>query len=280
MDQTVLCKDTPQFASREFTSLAERFTLKGKKALVTGAAGGIGRSTAKAFAELGADVALMDIPQKKEYLDELCRGIAEKYGVKAISVVGNVADEESVKTFVQEVVDAFGTIDVLHNNAGIILYGDSDHVDYKEWRRLLNIDLDGVFLVGRTVANLMVDHGHGGAIINTASMSAHIWNRNPNHNYGLAYGTAKAAVLHMTKGMAANYIKYGIRVNSVSPGVVLSGIHDNVPAYMMQGSLNEIPLGRFGSLDEIAGMVAVLATDLASFMVGSDVLIDGGQCIN
>lgn len=275
-----MCKDTENFAAREFTSLARMFTLKGKAALVTGAAGGIGRSTAKAFAELGANVALMDLPQKKEQLEAICKGIEETYGVKAIAVTGNVADEDSVKAFVKEVSDTFGTIDVLHNNAGIILPEDNDHVKYSDWKRMLDIDLNSVFLVGQTVANLMVDHRHGGAIINTASMSGHIWNRQAGHNYGFTYCTAKAAVMHLTKGMAANYIKYGIRINSVSPGVVLSGIHDNVPVSMMDFSLNEIPMGRFGYLDEIAGMVAVLATDLASFMVGSDVLIDGGQCIN
>lgn len=275
-----LCKDSEEFSAREFTSLAERFTLKGKSALVTGAAGGIGRSTTKAFAELGADVALMDIPQRADYLGELCSDIRRKYDVKAIAVTGDVSNEDSVKAFVHHVADAYGTIDVLHNNAGIILQNDNDQVAYEEWKRLMDIDLNGIFLVGRTVANLMAAHKHGGTIINTASMSGHIINRSPEHNYGTAYFAAKAGVMHLTKAMAANYIKYGIRINSISPGVVLSGIHDNVPINMMQSGLNEIPMGRFGYLDEIADMVAVLATDLSSFMVGTDILVDGGQCIN
>lgn len=187
----------------------------------------------------------------------------------------------SVKKFVQEAVDQLGTIDVLHNNAGIILPTDvSADTPVEDWQRLMNIDLNGVMLVGRTVANVMIAHKHGGSIINTASMSAHIWNHVKGHTYGFAYGVAKAGVLHLTKGMAANYIKYGIRVNSISPGVVLSGIHDYVPIKYLETSLQDIPMGRFGYLDEMASIVAFLATDMASYMVGADVLADGGTCIN
>jgi NAD(P)-dependent dehydrogenase (short-subunit alcohol dehydrogenase family) len=276
----MICAEHPDFKCKEFTSVLDQMTLKGKKALVTGAAGGIGRSTAQAFAELGADIALMDIPNKEEALNKLCKEIKDKYGVNAVCVLGDVSRQESVLEFVNQAVKELGTIDVLHNNAGIILPGDNANASKEDWDKMIGVDLTGIFLVGRTVANVMIEHKHGGAIINTASMSGHIVNRSQDHTYGFSYPTAKAGVMHLTKAMAANYIKYGIRVNSISPGVVLSGIHDPVPVEVMKPAVAEIPLGRFGKLDEIAGIVAFLATDLAGFMVGSDVLADGGQTIN
>ena len=275
-----LCKDTPGFQCKEFSSMKELLSLQGKNALITGGAGGIGRSVGKAMAELGANIALVDIAPREDELRAIAGEIREKYGVKTYYTAGDVSSENSVNAFLAKVFDEFGKIHILHNNAGVILPEDGDDVSYEKWRWLMSIDLDGAFLVGRAVANHMKEHGEGGAVINTASMSGHIINRSPGHNYGTAYTTAKAAVMHMTKAMAANYIKYGIRVNSISPGVVLSGIHDNVPAELLEFALGEVPLGRFGYLDEIAGVVAFMATDAAGFLVGSDILADGGQCIN
>lgn len=280
VNMELLCKDSKEFSVEEVQSVSDLFTLRGKKALITGGAGGIGRSTAKAFADLGADVALMDIPQKEDELKKICEQIQHSYHVDAIYVTGNVADEASVDKFVGQVTDHFGTIDILHNNAGIINPGDCADTPISAWKRLLDINLTGMLLVGRAVANVMIRDGHGGAIINTASMSAHIINKNKTEEYGFAYTTSKAAVLHLTHGMACQYIKYGIRVNSISPGVVISGIHDEVPASIMEFSATEVPIKRFGKLSEIAGAVAFLATDLAGFMVGTDILIDGGQCLN
>lgn len=275
-----LCKDVPEYAAKPFSSVVDRFQLRGKKALITGAAGGIGDACARALAELGADVALMDLPSQQQALQHNAGEIASKYGVKAIAVMGDVSSEQSVTDFVAEAVEHLGTIDVLHNNAGIISGEDTADMPHQEWQRLMSVNVDGVMLVGRAVADVMIRHGHGGSIINTASMSGHIVNRSPNENYGFAYASSKAAVLHMTRAMAAQYIKHGIRVNSVSPGVVLSGIHDPVPASFLEFALGDVPRGSFGTLDDIAGIVAFLASDLSAFMVGSDVLADGGQCIN
>jgi len=275
-----LCKDSKNFSVSEVETMKNKFTLEGKKALVTGAAGGIGRSTARAFADMGADVALMDLPSAKGKLEEICAGIQERYGVKAIALAGDVADEYSVLDFVGEAARELGTLDVLHNNVGIFNPADNADIDIDEWKRLLDINLTGMLLVGRTVANVMIKDGHGGSIINMASMSGHIYNKTGDDNYSFSYPTAKAGVLHLTRGMASHYIKYGIRVNSVSPGVTLSGTHDNLPISVMENAALQVPIRRFGRLSEIAGVIAFLATDIAGFMVGSDVLIDGGQCIN
>lgn len=280
MDE-VLCKDSKLFRVREYTSLRERFTLKNKRALVTGGAGGIGRSTAQAFAELGADVTVMDIPDKAHQLKEVCALIEDRFpGRSAYYVTGDVSCQESVDQFVQEAADKMGGIDVLHNNAGIILPEDCAELPIEKWKRLMGINVDGIMMTGRAAADQMIRQKSGGAIINTASMSAHIINPSATEEYGFSYCASKAAVMNMTKSMAANYIKYGIRVNSVSPGVVLSGIHDEYPEHVLKEAAKAIPIHRFGYLDEIADVVAFLATEAASFMVGSDVLIDGGQCIN
>lgn len=276
----LLCRDHPDFCFEPSGSIKEKFTLADKKCFVTGAAGGIGFSTAKAFAELGGDVCLTDIAAKEDILKQNCEYIEKTFGQKAIYAVCDVSDEKQVLAAVNYAADTFGTIDVCHSNAGIIQPEDHADVDIDKFRRILDINLVGMLLTGRACANIMKRDGHGGSIINTASMSGHIINRTDSKNYGFGYNTSKAGVLHLTHGMACEYIKYGIRVNSVSPGVVLSGIHDSVPVNVMLSSLGDIPAGHFGHLIDIAGAVAFLATDLAAFCVGTDILADGGQTLN
>ncbi len=277
LDPNLLCRDVPEFKCVESGSIKPLFTLEGKKCLVTGAAGGIGRSTSKAFAELGGDVCLVDIPQKEEALKAICAEIEEKFGVKAIYALGDVSDQQSVLDCVGKADKEFGTIDVVHSNAGIIGVNDPD-ADVAEFRRVLDINVTGMMMVSRACANIMKRDGHGGSIIHTVSQSGHIINAPwQDMDFGYSYNVSKGGALLLTKAMALNYIKYGIRVNSVSPGVVLSGIHDPCPAYLVAPSLDKIPLGRFGRLQEIASTVAFLATDLSSFCVGADIMVNGGE---
>ena len=266
----------------ELGPVQSRFSLKGKVALVTGAGGGIGRSTANAFADLGADVALMDIPQKKEVLEHNAQVIAQRHGVRCICVYGDVSNPESVQHFVDEVVERRGTIDVVHSNAGI---GGGDmekgcEMDVETWNRTVRINLTGVLLVDAACARVMKQHGHGGAIINTASMSGHIINKGDHGSrYMPDYAACKAGVIQLTKAQACDWVLDGIRVNSISPGIILSGLHDGWPEEPLREAAKLIPMERFGSLDEVVGTVAFLATDLASYITGTDILIDGGYTI-
>ena len=254
------------------------FSLKGKVALVTGAGGGIGKATAAALAEMGAKVALMDIPPKEEILRQNCEAIREKCGAEVMYVLGDVSDPDSVDAFVDQVVKAFGIIDVCHNNAGIGLAGDVANIELRLWQKVVDINLTGNMLVGRACANVMVAHGHGGSIINTASVSGVIVNRLPQGSrYGIAYPATKAGVVHLTKAM--DYAQYGIRFNSVSYGYVISGLHDpraGFPVEAFASMAADTPLGRTASLDEAVGCVGYLASDPSSFETGSNIIVDGG----
>lgn len=265
---------------KEPTSVLDRFTLKGKKALVTGAAGGIGRATSKAFAELGADVAVVDIEAKLEKSQAWARELEKLYGVHAIGIAADVSSKESVDAMVQQTVDAFGTIDVVHSNAGIGAFDDHPGMDLDTWNRMVSINLTGVMLVDVACADVMLAHGHGGSIINTASLSAHIINPPYGENPAMiCYSTCKAGVLHLTKGLALNYAKHGIRVNSISPGYIWSGLHAGCTEERCAFEERTVPVGHYGYLDDVTGPVCLLATDLGGYMNGTDIIFDGGVTI-
>ena len=259
----------------ELKPILPLFSLAGKKAFVTGAAGGIGRSTAAALAELGADVALVDILLDVALENAEC--IANKYGVRTIAIKCDVSDPDSVKGMLSKIVAEFGTIDVVHSNAGIMAKGDGGTLSAEDWQRLVNINLNSMFYVNQAVALYLREEKKKGAVVNTASMSAHIVNTY-RFRHPVCYATTKAGVLHLTKSMAMEFVRDGIRFNSISPGYIYSGIHDGFSQKFMDQMNASIPMERFGSLQEIGGIVAFLLSDLASYITGTDVVIDGGFC--
>lgn len=265
---------------REITGVKERFTLKGKQAIVTGAKGGIGKATATAFAELGANFAVVDLPSMLVESQKVADGIAAKFGVKTIALGVDLTKEEDVKKMVADTVTAFGTIDAVHSNAGIFALGDNPSMPLADFKRIIDINLTGMFMVNRECADLMVAHKHGGAIVNTVSMSGTIINPTRTEtDYMVAYTASKGGAKHLTKGMAVNYIKHGIRINSVSPGYLISGAHAGMSQTDVDWWANSVPAKRFGEMDEIVGIVCLLASDLGTYFVGSDILMDGGACI-
>lgn len=268
----------------ELRSIYEMLSLKGKTAFVTGGAGGIGRSCAAGLAEAGADIVLMDIPQKEQVLKDNCREIEKRYGVKTGSCVGNVADEKEVERVIREAAEQFGRLDIVFSNAGVA--GRDDYpagITLEEWKRVVDVNLTGMFLVNRAAANKMKELGNGGSIINTASMSGHIINKGNIHDMSrhmTAYAATKAGVIQFTKSMAVSYAGDGIRCNSISPGMILSGLHDNMDMKPLEEFVeHEVPMKRFAALDEIIGIVVFLASELSSYATGSDFLIDGGVSI-
>jgi sorbose reductase len=264
-----------------------RFDLTDRVAVVTGAAGGIGRSTAAALADLGATVAVADIPARLEQSRAVADAIASRYGSEAMGVGADVTDERDVDRLFEAVLARFGRLDVVHSNAGMLPPEDHFDMPLSDWNRTLDVNLTGMFLVDRRAAQILREQGRGGSIINTASISGSIINQAPEGGrHAVAYTAAKAGVRHLTKAMAVDLADVGIRVNSVSPGLIVSGMHTSMLAEqgLNYGDIDSrarsapasIPMGRFGTLDELGGIVAFLATDLASFITGADILVDGG----
>ncbi len=251
--------------------IIEKMRLDGKKGFVTGAARGIGKSTATAFAEAGADVAIvdLDIAEAKKTAQEL----ADKTGRKVIAVGCDCTNPEQVDAMVEQVIEELGGLDFCHNNAGICINAPAEEMTYDQWNKVININLNGVFLTDIAAGKYMLAHG-GGSIINTASMSAHIVNV-PQPQ--CAYNASKAAVIQLTKSLAIEWAKKGVRVNSISPGYIGTELTLNSPTLIpLIEKWNEMaPLGRMGKPEELQAICVYLAGDTSSFTTGSDFIIDG-----
>ena len=251
--------------------IIEKMKLDGKKGFVTGAARGIGKSTAAAFAEAGADVAIVDLDI--EEAEKTAAELAEKTGRKIIAIRTDCTDPEQVDAMVAQVVQDLGGLDFCHNNAGICINAPAEEMTYAQWSKVININLNGIFLTDIAAGKYMLAHG-GGSIINTASMSAHIVNV-PQPQ--CAYNASKAAVIQLTKSLAIEWAKRGVRVNSISPGYIGTELTLNSPTLVpLIEKWNEMaPPGRLGTPDELQSICVYLAGDTSTFTTGSDFVIDG-----
>ena len=250
-------------------SVESLFSLEGRVAVVTGGARGIGADTAELLAMAGADVAVVDVLNS----DNTIAGV-EAHGRRAQGYQADLTDEAAVDQLFADIARDFGRIDVVHNNAGIAFCQKAEDMTFEEWRRVMAIDLDAVFLVARAAGRLMIQAGRGGSIINTASMSGMIVNF-PQEQ--VAYNAAKAGVIHLTKSLAAEWAQHSIRVNAVSPGYIGT---DMTPPTSRKDWMDEwfarSPIKRLGTPREVAGAVLYLASDLASFTTGANIVVDGG----
>jgi NAD(P)-dependent dehydrogenase (short-subunit alcohol dehydrogenase family) len=255
-------------------SLEDIFSCRGKVALVTGAASGLGFVFAEAMAEAGADVACADID--REGLPKTVQAV-EALGRKAIAIHCDVADEEQVKRMVSQTVAAFGTVDILFNNAGIGPRGRPVHeLPSEDWHKVIDIDLHGAFYCAREVLNVMVPRRYG-KIINIASVwglggSSNLW---PNP----AYNAAKGALVNLTREMGLCYAPYGINVNAICPGFIKTNIGGKKAAEDLEfqkKTLDWIPMGRIGMPQELKGLAILLASDASSYMCGDLIVVDGG----
>jgi NAD(P)-dependent dehydrogenase (short-subunit alcohol dehydrogenase family) len=237
--------------------------------VVTGGASGIGLATARALAAEGGRVALADI-------DEAAAGrAAGELGDNATAFAVDVTDEASVERLYAGVVERFGRLDVCHNNAGILLPGDTDPVatTLDTWNRLIAVNLTGVFLCMRHQIPHLLASG-GGSIVNTASFVAVMGAATPQ----IAYSASKGGVLSMSREVAAVYARQGIRCNAVCPGPVDTGM---VGTFLTdetewQRRAVHLPDGRFGKPEEIAQAVVYLASDESSWTNGTAFMVDGG----
>ena len=251
--------------------IVEKMRLDGKKGFVTGAARGIGKCTAIAFAEAGADVAIVDVDL--DVAKQTAEEIAKATGRKVIALKCDCTDEKQVNDMVAQVVSQLGGLDFCHNNAGICINAPAEEMSYEQWSKVININLTGIFLTDIAAGKYMLEHG-GGSIINTASMSGHIVNV-PQPQ--CAYNASKAGVIQLTKSLAIEWAKRGVRVNSISPGYIGTELVNSsdflVPLIEKWNAM--APMGRLGRPEELQSICVYLAGDTSSFTTGSDFIIDG-----
>ncbi|PYH89002.1 reductase with broad range of substrate specificity [Aspergillus ellipticus CBS 707.79] len=269
-------------------SLLEMFSLKGKTAIVTGAAAGIGLSVAHGLAEAGANVAFFW--GSNSQCVERAAEVASKYGVQTKAYQVNITDADAVKAAVDQVVKDFnGRLDVFIANAGIpwtkgpMVDGPLDH-----YSSVVDIDLNGTFYCARAAAahwrrqkeegtdingNKLTNFTYG-SFVATASMSGHIVNF---PQLQAAYNAAKAAVIHLSKSFAVEWVKFA-RSNTVSPGYIATEISNFVPAETKSIWKDKIPMGREGRPEELKGAYLYLASDASSYTTGADIIVDGGYC--
>jgi len=243
----------------------------GKVALVTGGGSGIGRTTARAFAREGATVIVA--ARNQSNIEQTTRMIQADGGT-ASSVVTDVTSSADVEQLIQTIVERHGRLDIAFNNAGVFLGGPLHETDEAGWSHALDVNLTGVMLCMKHEINHMRSHA-GGVIVNTAS------NIGPHLSLpGVStYGATKAAVSALTRAAALEYIGEGIRINAVSPGMSDTSMSIS-PGETEDGRAQrakvDIPVGRVGALEEIASAVLYLSSDMSEFVVGHDLIIDGG----
>jgi len=248
--------------------------LEGKSALVTGGASGIGRATALAFAREGARVAVADI------LEEAAQNTVSEIkamGGQALAIACDVTDDDAVKAMIARAVDAFGGLDCAFNNAGIAPYqvnaGGQKIADVapEAWRRLIDVNLTGVWLCLRHEVAQMRAQGSGGVIINTASILGLIGSATSS-----AYVAAKHGVVGLTKTAAADHAEDNIRVNAVCPGYIETPMTEETMRRRGERILARVPMARMGKAGEIAEAVVWLCSPKASFVTGVSWAVDGG----
>ncbi len=254
-------------------SVLDLFRMEGKKGFITGAGKGIGRALAAAFAEVGADVAVVD--RHADRAEAVAEELRSKHGREIIPVTCDVSQPDQVNGMIRAVTEAYGTLDFAINNAGIVNFHPFEEAPPEEWRRIIDVNLFGLFLTAQAAARAMIAGGKRGSIVNTASMSAHIVNTPQTTS---SYCASKAAVVHLTRSMAVEMAKYGIRVNCVSPGYIATEVVTNF-SDQVQGWIDRTPQKRMAKPEELAGAYLFLASDASAYATGSELVIDGGYTL-
>jgi NAD(P)-dependent dehydrogenase (short-subunit alcohol dehydrogenase family) len=248
------------------------FDLTGKKALVTGGAVGIGRACAVALATAGADVAITDIDSRagRKTAAEI-----KALGPDSMFVSCDVTSKPQVQAMVKAVVRRFKRLDIAVNNAGIAILGADEDLDQPSWDKVIAVNLTGTFLCAQAEAQQMIRQSPTeGKIINIASMSARIANCNA------SYDASKAGVVHMTRTLAAEWGRFNINVNCLSPSYVLTPMHASTPVPVRRRIRELTPLGHVERPEDLHGAVVFLASAASNYVTGLDLVVDGGHTLN
>jgi NAD(P)-dependent dehydrogenase (short-subunit alcohol dehydrogenase family) len=247
----------------------EAMRLEGRVALVTGAGGGIGAATARRFAGEGGTVVVNDVTL--ELAGPLVTEL-QKEGARARSIAADVTARPDVEAMVDHVVGEFGRLDVLVNNAGVHRDAMSHRMTEEQWDQVLAVNLKGTFFCAQSALAGMRERGWG-RVINTSSVASL-------GNIGQAnYAASKAGVIGLTRTLALEYAKYGITVNCVAPGPVMTRMLAGVPEAIRERIVAKVPVGRIARPEEIAGVHAFLASEDAAFITGQVLFVDGGLSV-
>lgn len=249
------------------------FSMNNKVAIVTGAARGIGKAMVQVFADAGADVAAVDFDETE--LEKTVNEINAD-GQNILKVVADVSDSGQVKNMVTHVIDTFGTVDILINNAAKQIWVSLLKTREDGWDKIFDVNVKGGYLCAQAVSDIMIKK-KSGIIINLASMAGVLLDKNNG-----TYAASKAAVIQMSRAMAGELAPYGIRVNSIAPGITrtrlaIGAIEGNELSERFKGS---IPLGRAAEPEEMASVALFLASDAASYITGTNIVVDGGISIS
>jgi 3-oxoacyl-[acyl-carrier protein] reductase len=251
---------------------AEMFSLKGRVALVTGASSGLGVQFAKALADNGASIAL--VARRADRLKALKDEIEGKGG-QAVAIEADVTDHTAMARAFDAAEKAFGTVTILVNNAGIAHGGRAVEMPPEEWRKVLATNLDAVFFWAQEAARRMLAAKKQGSVINIASVLGLAVAKG-----AVAYATAKAGVVQVTKALAVELAFKGVRVNAIAPGWFVTEMNDDYLASEAGAAIKrEIPMGRFGNAGDLDGALLLLASDAGSYMTGATIVVDGGQVV-
>ncbi len=248
------------------------FDLTGKKALVTGGAVGIGRGCALALAQAGADVAIVDLDAETgpKTAEELKAG-----GVDSLFVSCDVTKKDQVQDMVRQVVEQFGRLDIGVNNAGIGILGADEELEQADWDKVIDVNLTGAYLCAQAEAQQFLrQEPIEGKIVNIASMSATISNCNASYN------ASKAGVVQMTRMLAAEWGRFNINVNCISPSYLLTPMHASTPVMVRERIRELTPLGYVERPEDLFGAVMFLAAAASNYVTGHDLMVDGGHTLN
>ena len=240
--------------------------LQNRVAVVTGAAQGIGEEITSAFADHGADVIIADINLEKA---ESVAENVKKYGVKSLAVRMDVTDKNDIAEKNKKILDCFNKIDIWVNNAGIAQEKPIEDISEAEWDKMLDIDLKSMFLCCQQVYGVMKTQ-NSGKIINISSLAG----QRGGHFAGAHYSAAKGGVLALTKSMALNFGKYNINVNTIAPGLILTKMAESLG--WDKKTHNNIPLGRLGTVRDVANAAVFLASELSDYITGETIDVNGG----
>lgn len=245
--------------------------LKGKVAVITGGANGLGKATALLFSEHGAKVVIVDV--KQEAGDQVVNEILQKDGTASFFKT-DISKSTDVNKMIDNVVNKYGQVDILINNAGILADAQLVKMTEETWDKVININLKGIFLCGQAAAKVMIEKENGGVILNTSSVVGLYGNFGQSN-----YVASKAGVIGMTKTWARELGKYNIRVNAVAPGFMKTEIIKDMPEKIINYMKEKVYLKRMGEPEDIANAFLYLASDMGNYVNGTVLSVDGGVVV-